>query len=408
MSGVQSAVQDFFSDSGAVLDAVVVVLAVLYGLGGLRRGFIVSAFSLVGFVAGGALAAAYLPDVLAGWEPAWQRVVMVLGGILVAALVLQAVLGAFGGAVRRLVAWGPVRVVDALLGAVMSVLVLACLVWFAAGALRHGPSETVSRAIASSDVVAALDAAAPVDSEDVFDDLRAAAAAEGFPRVFTQGPDDITPVDPPDGTAVAEVAGQVRGSVVKVTGLAQACARGAEGSGFVVAPQRVVTNAHVVAGMDGPRVQVGGQGDRLDAEVVLFDPERDLAVLAVPGLEAPALALGDDLDRGDEAVVAGFPLDGPYDVEAARVRRVLDALGKDVYGESSVQRHIYSLRTTVQPGNSGGPLLDVDGDVVGVVFARSSEDAATGYALTLDEARPVLEAAAGSSEPVSTGRCVTA
>jgi len=139
--------------------------------------------------------------------------------------------------------------------------------------------------------------------------------------------------------------------------------------------------------------------------VVVFDPRRDLAVLSVPGLPAPALTQGPDLQRSSSAIVAGFPLDGPYRLDSARVRDVLTAKGADIYGSPGAVREVYSLYARVQPGNSGGPLLSPGGEVVGVVFARSLDDDNTGYALTLDEARPVLDAANSSSSPVNTGRC---
>ena len=148
-----------------------------------------------------------------------------------------------------------------------------------------------------------------------------------------------------------------------------------------------------------------GTGARLDAEVVLFDPERDLAVLAVPGLTAPPLALGTDLAGGAPAVVVGYPGDGPFTSTVARVRQVLQARGEDIYGEPGVSRQVYSLYAQVRPGNSGGPLLDPAGALVGVVFASSLDDPDTGYALTLAESRPVLDQAAAATEAVDTGAC---
>ncbi|MEJ5945422.1 MarP family serine protease [Pseudokineococcus basanitobsidens] len=396
--------------AGLITDVVVALLAVLSVLSGFRRGLVLGALSLVGFVGAGWAAAALLPDALAGWEPPWQRTVLVLGGVLVAALLGQALLVAVGVRLRALVPWTPLRVLDGLLGALMSLAVLAVLVWFAAGALRAAPVPVLTRAVEGSAVVSAVEDAAPVEAGSVFAELGSALEAGGFPRVFTDGREAIAPASPPDPAASAEaraVAGQVRGSVVKVTGVAQECRRGVEGTGFVVAPGRVVTNAHVVAGVDAPSVQVGGEGAPLGATVVLYDPERDLAVLDVPDLEAPALPLGEELAAGDAAAVVGFPLDGPYDVEAATVRQVVRALGEDVYGDPGVVREVYALRADVQPGNSGGPLVDLDGDVVGVVFARSVDDAGTGYALTLEESAPVLEAASSASGPVDTQGCTT-
>ncbi len=151
---------------------------------------------------------------------------------------------------------------------------------------------------------------------------------------------------------------------MKIVGDAEACGRGQEGSGSVVGPQRVVTNAHVVAGVDAPTVQVSGVGERLPARVVLFDPQKDVAVLAVPNLTAPALPLASrDLQHGDDAVVAGFPKNGPFSAGAARVRNVLSAVGEDIYGKPGVTREVYSLYANVQQGNSGGPLLDTSGRI---------------------------------------------
>ncbi|HEX8496198.1 MAG TPA: trypsin-like peptidase domain-containing protein, partial [Actinomycetales bacterium] len=165
-------------------------------------------------------------------------------------------------------------------------------------------------------------------------------------------------------------------------------------------------NAHVVAGVDRPEVQVGGRGRSYEGRVVLFDPVRDLAVLDVPELGAPALRLGSDLDPDQTAVVAGFPLDGPYRLDSARVRDVITARGEDIYGSGSSVREVYSLFARVQPGNSGGPLLSPQGEVVGVIFAKSLDDDSTAYALTLDEAGAVLERSDDDLRPVDSGSCV--
>ena len=231
---------------------------------------------------------------------------------------------------------------------------------------------------------------------------------EGFPRVFNGlEAERIAPVAPPD-QSVAQTAGvrEAAASVIKITGVATSCNRGQEGSGWVVSPGRVVTNAHVVAGMQTATLRVHGTGRSYTGRVVLFDTRRDLAVLSVPDLPAQPLRQGQDLQRGDSGVVAGFPLDGPYRLDAARVREVIQAHGSDIYGRPGTSREVYSLYAQVRPGNSGGPLLSTDGRVVGVIFAKSLDDASTGYALTMNEARPVLAAAASASTPVDTGPCV--
>ena len=246
----------------------------------------------------------------------------------------------------------------------------------------------------------------PEQTGEIFAGFRGFLSSQGFPQVFGGlVPEPITPVQDPDPAVARSAPVREAGrSVVKVTTISASCQRGQEGTGWVLTPGRIVTNAHVVAGSSEVRVEGGDQ--LLRGRVVVFDPERDLAVIDVPGLTLPALPLGSELEPGGSAAVPGFPLDGPFSVVSARVRSVLEARGRDIYGDEQVQREIYSLATTVQPGNSGGPLLDTRGRVVGVIFAKSLEDAGTGYALTLAEAKPVLEAGATASREVDTGACV--
>lgn len=394
---------------GTVLDILLVVVLVGYAVSGLRQGLVVGALSLAGFIGGAALGMAFVPDLVTDWRPGLGRTAAVLAGVLLLAWVLQ-LLGVFvGRRMRNGVTWRPARVLDSALGAVSAVVAVGLVIWLVAGALRASPVPALSRGIASSKVVTAIDTVVPPQTGRLFAGFREVVEGQAFPRVFAgMAPELILPVDPPDAAVADPVATAAADSIVKITGVADECSRGQEGTGWVVAPQRVVTNAHVVAGVDSPKVQVGGQGPRLSGRVVLFDPDRDLAVIAVPGLDAPALPVGEDLGRGDSAVIAGFPLDGPYRSEAARVRQVLDARGEDIYGDPGVVRTVYSLFTRVEPGNSGGPLLDARGHVVGVVFARSLDDARTGYALTLEESAPVLEQAADASSGVDTGPCSAA
>ncbi len=199
----------------------------------------------------------------------------------------------------------------------------------------------------------------------------------------------ITEVKAPDpALATSPVADRAKASIVKVVGTAPSCSKVLEGTGFVFAPGKVMTNAHVVGGVGEPTVQVGGEGKLYDGKVVLYDWERDIAVLDVPKLKAPPLEFTDkDAVSGSDAIVAGFPENGAYDVRSARVRGRINANGPDIYHRGTVRRDVYSLFATVRQGNSGGPLLTPDGKVYGVVFAKSLDDPNTGYALTVDEIR---------------------
>jgi S1-C subfamily serine protease len=265
----------------------------------------------------------------------------------------------------------------------------------------------VAKAVAQSRVLATIDSLVPNQFSGIAGRFKEAVADSAFPRVFQGvGPEQILPVPAPDGTAVpASVLKRARLSVVKITGDAPSCGRGQEGSGAVVASGRVITNAHVVAGVRAPKVQVTDGGQRYSARVVLFDPVTDIAVLAVPGLPAPALPIGHDLARGDNAVVAGYPKNGPYVTVPARVRSLLKASGEDIYGKAGAVREVYSLFAKVEQGNSGGPLVAVDGTLAGVVFAKSLDDPSTGYALTLSEVQDQITNGVRAQSQVSTGAC---
>lgn len=393
-----------------MLDIVLVLVLAMYAVSGYRSGAIVSVLSVVGFLAGGAVGLWLGPALLRAtgwWSGGGSGVVIVLVGIVVLCASLgQGAMGSVARRARPTPSHAAAHRVDSVLGAVATVCAATLLLWYAGDLARISGPAALSRAVSTSRVVRLIDSVVPRQAAGFFASVRS-LALEGFPRVFDDlGPEPINPVDPPsDGAVTAAVSAIGSHSVVKVTGVAAGCAKALEGSGWVVAPERVVTNAHVVAGVDEPSVQTGGVGPLHHARVVVFDAARDLAVLSVPGLKAPAIPLGTDLSSADPAVVAGFPGDGALRLGAARVRSVFTAVGADIYGEPGVRRQVYSLFTTVRPGNSGGPLLDPAGHVVGVVFARSLEDDTTGYALTLEEAAPVLDRAS-ATVPLNTGRCL--
>ncbi|MDQ1539017.1 MAG: hypothetical protein QOE58_3410 [Actinomycetota bacterium] len=393
------------------LDVGLVLVLISYAAVGYRHGFVVSVMSVVGFLGGGALGMWILPELLRHWHfidsNVMGRTLVLVVGVFGFAALGQGIAVAIGARMRSVLRDAPGRMADSVLGAVAALLAVSVLVWFLAGAVRSGTQSPLAKAIGTSRIVSTIDRFVPPQTARLFAGFQSVLDREGFPRVF-EGirAEPIAPIAPPsDQKAFGAPVTRASESIVKITGVAASCNREQEGSGWVVAPERVVTNAHVVAGTATDHVRIQGTGRSYDARVVVFDPNRDLAVLSVPGLPAPASKQGPRLKRSDGAIVAGFPLNGPFRLDSARVRDKLTATGSDIYGNPGVSRDIYSLYARVQPGNSGGPLLSPSGAVVGIVFARSLDDDQTGYALTLDEARPVLNVA-GSSSPVSTGGCV--
>ncbi len=394
---------------GLVLDVVLVLVLLAYGVSGYRRGFISSVFSLAGFFLFAMVAVWQLPRMLARWDSVANdtrtRVFALIVGVVVLGWLGQYLGGLIGQTIRRRLGRTPWRSLDAVLGGVVVVLAASLIVWFLGAALRTAGNASLARAMSESRVLRTVNSVVPEGAGEIFAGFRGFLSSQGFPQVFRGlDPEPISPVQAPDpATSRSAAVDRAAASVVKVTTASAACQRGQEGTGWVVRDDRVVTNAHVVAGAD--QVQVQSRDQVLRGTVVVFDPARDLAVIRVDGLDAAPLQLGEDLVRGDSAAVPGYPLDGPYRVASARVREMLDARGLDIYGTDRVVREIYSLNARVQPGNSGGPLLDDAGHVVGVVFAKSLEDDSTGYALTLGETRPVLQKAS-SNRAVSTGGCL--
>lgn len=389
------------------LDVVVVVSVLAFAVSGFRAGFVVGVASFVGFLGGGFAGMALAPRLVSAAGQASLRAVGSIAIVLVVAALGQALLVWLGRRVRRVLGARPIQFVDSLLGAVLSAVAVLTVTWFLASALRGGPLPAVATQVRESTVITAVDRYVPEPARNLFSSFRRVLADDALPRVFgSLAPERIVSVPPPTA-AVARDPEVIAAadSVVKVTGLAVSCERRVEGSGFVVAPSYVITNAHVVAGVVDPTVQVGGRGTRYATRVVAYDPYRDLALLYAPALHALPLKFGPDATRGDQAAVAGFPLDGPYHVASARVRTVVLARGASIYDDAQVTRQIYSLYATVQPGNSGGPLLSTDGQVYGVVFAKSVDNPQTGYALTRTEVAPMLEQAGVARARVSTSAC---
>jgi S1-C subfamily serine protease len=388
------------------LDVILIVAVVSFAFSGYRQGFIVGVLSFVGFLGGGALAMYVYPRFFDAAQPGPGQSIVAIVAVLLGALVGQLVANYVGTELRGVVTARSARAVDAAGGAVLSVVAVLLVAYILGLAIVQSPLTGIARQVRTSSVLGAVSEVVPETASSLFSGFQNILDSSGFPRVFSGLREPTLPVQAPD-PAVLQAPGvaQSRDSIVKVLGTARSCRRQVEGTGFVYAPERVMTNAHVVAGVDEPTVILGDGDESLRARVVGFDPARDVAVLLVPGLDAAPLGFS-SASRGDEAVVAGYPESGPFAAVPARVRGETRARGNDIYNSGTVVREIYSLFTTVRPGNSGGPLLAADGSVYGVIFAASVDDPSTGYALTADEVAPVATSAATASGEVSTGACV--
>ncbi|MFF1629086.1 MarP family serine protease [Streptomyces sp. NPDC058272] len=391
-----------------LLDIVLTLVALAYAASGYRRGLVAGCVSLAGFVGGAVIGVWVLPWIMdlvtAGTAAATVAAVLT---VLVPAVVGHELAGRLALKLRHELDRGPLRVADGIGGAAANTLAVLLVAWVAASVLGASSSTVVTQSIRNSALLGAVQNAMPDTTPAWFSRATSALTEAGFPQVFNPFENEPTAgVAKPSGDSVtASATNAAKLSTVKVEGASGN--QGREGSGFVYASRHVMTNAHVVAGIDRPTVRVGGVGRSYEARVVLFDPERDIAVLYVPGLRAPVLSFDDSASRGDSAVVAGYPQDGGLDLQAATVANRINATGQNIYNTGTVTREIYSIRSTVRPGNSGGPLLSTDGKVYGVVFARSTSDNETGYVLTAHEVAGDARQAANATAPVDTGDLVT-
>lgn len=393
------------------VDVCVLLLAVLAGVSGWRHGMAVALLSFVGVI-GGAVIGVRLAPLVASHVDAPTARVMVSIGIVVLLVALGETTGVFfGRRIRDRITGETSRRLDSTLGSVLQAFTVVLAAWLVALPLATPSFPALYNGIKGSKVLAAVDSGVgsvfPA-AHQLPGELRSLLASSGFPSALNSAP--VTSVGPPNmSLATSPVVAQVRQSVLKIRGKATQCSRALEGSGFVISDDHVITNAHVVAGTSEVGVVLGdGQGHtRLkSARVVYFDAEVDVAVLYVPGLNLPALKIAPRTAAvAADAVVLGYPLDGPFKASPARIEGQIDLNAPDIYNGSSVVRDVYAVRSVVRSGNSGGPLIAPDGTVYGIVFSEATNDPDTGYALTVPQIMHALNQGPNLVAAAPTGAC---
>jgi S1-C subfamily serine protease len=386
-----------------LLDWCLILVTFAYALSGYWQGFITGAFATVGLVVGGLVGIWLAPHLLGNVKPALWVSLAALFVVLVCASFGQA-FAQFGGAkIRAKITWQPVRAVDAVGGAVLSVVAVLTVTWMLGVAVSGSRIPGIGPLVRGSVVLTKVNQLMPSEAQGLLRGFDKVVGSSFFPRYLEPfAPEQIVAVGPPDTSDIKQAAVRTAAnSVFKVRGN-NSCGDGIEGSGFLFAPHLLMTNAHVVAGVTDPTV--GSQA--LPARVIYYDSEIDIAVLRVGGLAGPVVKFDESGSASDRAVVLGYPNDGPFDAEAARIRAEQRLQSPDIYGRGTVTRNVFSVRSLIRPGNSGGPLVSLQGKVYGVVFAASVSDKATGYALTAAQVSGAVTAAeASNGNRVSTGGC---
>jgi S1-C subfamily serine protease len=387
-----------------VVDLVVVIVVALAAIQGLRLGAIVLLLSFGGFLVG-----LYLGALLASVTVRWVHTQPSRTAVaLVTMLGVATLCGVAGRLVGNLafarVHRGRLGSVDSVLGVVVAIVASLLAAWLLANTLVNSSSLTLNASIDQSGIIRSLDGVLPAPPS-VFSRVQSFLSAEGFPPVFAQlAPASAGPVSLPGNAQLQRAVAHAGASTVKIIG--DGCGQIQEGSGFVVGRGLVVTNAHVIAGIPHPMV-VDGAGPH-QTTVVAFDPSYDLAVLRVRGVNEPTLALDPDKSsRGVEAAVLGYPGGGPFTVAPAGIMAEFEAEGRDIYGQGLTVRDVYEIQAVVRPGNSGGPLVQPDGQVIGVVFSRSTTNGDIGYALASPGVLSRVVRAAPLTSSVGTGPCTS-
>lgn len=379
------------------LDWIIVAFAALLAGFGFRRGFIVGVLSFAGFAVGAFLGTRLGPLLLPRGSASPYAPAFGLIGALLAGAILATGLEGLGFRLRRTLIVPGIGLLDGLLGAILGAALGLGIVWIAAAVAAQTSGDRQLRAdIQRSAILRELNELLP-PSGPILDAL---SRLDPLPQVAGPSPDVAAPL-PRIGRAPGVRAASR--SVVRVLGTA--CGLAIEGSGWVARPDEVVTVAHVVAGEHDTTVEVGGHPPALPAEAIAFDPTDDIAILRVPDLgDMPSLSLVDEPAAGRAGAILGYPENGPYDVEPGRIGRTRTVLTEDAYGRGPVSRLLTPLRGRVRSGNSGGPLVDVDGGVLTTVFAGTvGGGRAGGYGVANATVARLL--AAGGSAAVDTGPC---
>ena len=393
-----------------MLDLILIVVVAAFAVSGYRQGFIVGVLSFFGFVGGALLGAEFGPSIsraLAGGQT--QQDVIAVVVLVSFAVIGQFIASSIGAAMRSTVTWHSATVADSVGGSLVSMASVLLIAWVVGSVLVQSPFPVVDAQVDNSLVLQTLDRFMPTPAKTMFSDFRRLLASNStYAEVFSGiGAERLFPIAAPD-PAVLDSPGYLaaRSRVVKVQGVALSCSQSIEGSGFVISPDHVLTNAHVVAGVTDRPTVTTESGVTLPAAVVFYDPQVDVAILYVPQLDLSPLRFSGSAGPGDSAVVAGYPLDAQsLQAAAARIGDVQNAQGPNIYDTSTVTRQIYEIRALVQSGNSGGPLLSPAGTVDGVVFAAAVGVSDTGFALTAAEVSADASAGANLTAPVSTGAC---
>jgi S1-C subfamily serine protease len=389
------------------LDLAVLAVAFVAAVSGWRSGALGSLLSFFGVILGAVAGVLLAPHVVSNIDGARTKLFVSLFLILGLVVIGEIAGVVLGRAVRGAIRNRTLRSFDSVVGVAIQLVAVLVAAWLLATPLTSSDQPNLAAAVRGSRVLAQVNDLAPSWLQRVPARLSGLLDTSGLPDVLQPfGRTPVANVDVPDAALATDpVVAGTRPSVLKIRGVAPSCQKVLEGSGFVVAPNRVMSNAHVVAGSES--VTVEAEGKSYDAHVVSYDPNADISILDVPNLpSAPLVFHMQEAPSGTDSVVMGYPGGGDFTATPARIREIIQLNGPDIYHTTTVTREVYTVRGTVRQGNSGGPLIDRKGRVLGVVFGAAVDDADTGFVLTANEVAKQM-AGVGATEKVPTGTCIS-
>ncbi|MFT4246394.1 MAG: MarP family serine protease [Micrococcaceae bacterium] len=386
------------------IDAVIILFLVTQVVIGFRHGFIVAVFNTIGALAGLFICLHFMPQLSSHLSQNSRQLIILLIALIVILMVSQMIFSRLGTKIKSKITRTPLNFVDKVLGAGVNALIFIIILGILTSLLSMLNNSYINNALNQSQIYKVLNKTTPTPVARGIAKIKSTAIDDTIPKIVGSVAPTVNQ-DPPKGPSSTPAIDSNKGSILKITGLASQCSQLKSGSGFVVADHKVMTNAHVVAGMQKVQVETP-DGTKYRANVVDFQPDKDIAVLDAPTLTAPPIPVTADVRRNTDVVFAGYPLGGPYKSQPARVDLVTQTMMKNIYETDSTATPIYVIAGNVQKGNSGGPLLDKNGNVVGMIFGKSLDDNKSGYALTATEIHDDAQKATQNLPEVPTGACL--
>ena len=395
-----------------LIDVFFIFAFVLFGSIGFRRGTLRMVLSIIGLIVGGALGTIATPSLqsLISGNAFGFRPTIGLTSIILGASLGMFLFGILGGFLRVVLLPFPfMKTFDSLVGFALAILAVASVSSTLSGAAQVIPNKTVNNLFAQSQVISEIDKYLPDRFKNAAQKIQYVITNSPLPEVFRSLVESrIAPLQLAEDVNVPEAVNKSVVSTVRIDGIAESCSAAMVGTGFIIAPERVITNAHVVAGVKEPVITLSNTKIQLVGKIIAIDRKKDIAVIYVPGLNGNKLTFIGPATPNEIGFVVGYPNGGTLRTSAVSVSSEFESLGTDIDGNGETKRDVIVFGGDVRPGNSGGPLLNEQGQVLGVVFAADAENKNTGYALAPSEVAKLVSETASLMQEVKTGKCAKA